>query len=236
MGAIDFQGIRAEPLSEMSPGLSALVVHDIKNQLNAQHELLADLGRELRSRGPVPAPVADDLHRLRENASRLQRKLIGFLTLYKGNEGQLRAHDDDGYPATVLTEAVLAMASVKPAHVRLYVDTNEVPASWCFDGYLVGLALESAIDNALRFARSRVRLHARERDGRRVFGVEDGGPGVREDFGEGHGAGVGTSLCRLVARLQAGSMQTAVRPGRWCCGTGGPTVRPGQSSRCCCRS
>jgi signal transduction histidine kinase len=69
---------------------------------------------------------------------------------------------------------------------------------WFFDDYLTRLALEAAVHNALRFARSEVTLSCCIRDGFLVFSVADDGPGLGAD-GE-PSTGLGTALCHAIAQ------------------------------------
>ncbi|MFE7512631.1 sensor histidine kinase [Streptomyces sp. NPDC057540] len=86
---------------------------------------------------------------------------------------------------------------------------------------LLERAVSPLIDNAVRFARSRVELRASHRDGGiEVEVTDDGGgvpahftadlfqPGRRADPGDGHtGAGLGLSLARRLARSAGGDVQ-----------------------------
>ena len=78
----------------------------------------------------------------------------------------------------------------------------EAPPFWYFDMRLVRLALDAALHNACRYARAVVTLDAVQRDGYLVLSVEDDGPGLAATAGAGDAwsTGLGTELCRSVAR------------------------------------
>jgi len=192
----------------MHPGLSALVVHDLKNRLAVHEQRLAELV------AAHPA-LSAELVPLRTDAVSLHRRLVAFLTLYRDDAHGLSANEQEEDPSRVLAQAARFAASrVAGSGIGVEVDARSAPSTWFFDAYLVGLALEAAVDNAARYATGRIRLFAEVRDGPDtrwlVLGVDDDGPGLDADvFGQarhdvGHGAattGLGTELCRTVARL-----------------------------------
>lgn len=198
----------------MRPGLSALVVHDLKNRLAVHGQRLAELA------GSQPG-VADAVAPLCADVDALQRRLVAFLTLYRSDAHGLAANDQEEDPARVIEQAArFARSRVAGRDVEVTVDVSRAPVEWFFDAWLVGLALEAAVDNAVRYARSRIRLAAAVDGDRLVLSIEDDGPGLHaEDHGASAEApraathddtasgamqtGLGTELCRTVARLHA---------------------------------
>ena len=91
-------------------------------------------------------------------------------------------------------------------------DCAAAPAFWYFDPRLVRLALEAALHNAWRFARSEVRLSAHIEDGFLVLAVEDDGLGLdAKDPAARSSTGLGLELCAAVARAhQLGERQGRV--------------------------
>ncbi|MFM1987399.1 MAG: hypothetical protein RJA99_356 [Pseudomonadota bacterium] len=196
----------------MRPGLSALVVHDLKNRLAVHAQRLAELAAAQPALADAIAPLCDD-------ADALQRRLVAFLTLYRSDVHGLAADDREEDPAHVLAQAAaFGRSRVAGTAVTVEVDASRAPAEWFFDAWLVGLALEAAVDNAARYARSRIRLAAAVDGDRLVLSVEDDGPGLDDEdavcraasaspsdpAAPGRGAvltGLGTELCATVARL-----------------------------------
>jgi signal transduction histidine kinase len=80
------------------------------------------------------------------------------------------------------------------------------PPFWFFDSYLVRLALEAAVQNATRFARSQIVLGARADDGWLVLSVEDDGPGLGTEGALS--TGLGTELCRSIAAAHVNGAKT----------------------------
>ena len=195
----------------MHPGLSALVVHDLKNRLAVHEQRLAEL---LATHPDLSAELVP----LRSDTAALHRRLVAFLTLYRDDAHGLSANEQEEDPARLLAQvARFAASRVAGTGIVIEIDTAAAPSSWYFDAYLVGLALEAAVDNAARFARGCIRLFAAERDmgdggdtRQLVFGIDDDGPGLDADVFAGSRpdtacdvvtTGLGTELCRTIARL-----------------------------------
>ncbi len=175
----------------MTPELAALAVHDLKNALGVLEGQLLALELE---------PRAEAARTARLHCEQMRRELVAFLTLYR-DEG-LRAIVDDESPQALMQHLSASLARTAPrlqAHVGACAD---VPPFWYFDVRLVRLALDAALHNACRFARRAVTLDAAQRDGYLVLSVEDDGPGLAATAGAGDAwsTGLGTELCRAVAR------------------------------------
>ena len=178
---------------------AALVVHDLKNELGALEAALDRLAVE-------PDGAAARLAQRQCRA--LRQRFVSYLTLY-GQDDELRAHCEDEAPLGLLQLVAARQAATETA-IRIVVDSSpQAPAYWYFDRRLVGMALEAALHNAMRFARHQIVLAAHLEDRHLVFSVEDDGPGLAPQ-GEpdalgiglvtGLGTGLGTTLCRAVAR------------------------------------
>ena len=133
----------------------ALIAHDLKNALGGLEAELAQLIDE-------PTPVM--AQRAHLHCAELRRQFVQFLTLYGARTGGLQALCEDESPQDML-QAVQRLWSVKlqmdgsPIQVVLRpTRAEDVPAFWYLDHRLVQLALDAAIHNAVRFARTRVEL------------------------------------------------------------------------------
>jgi signal transduction histidine kinase len=182
----------------MVPALSALVVHDLKNRLAVHEQRLT----ELLALHPA---LASELGALRTDAVALQRRLVAFLTLYRDDAHRLAVNEQEEDPVRALAQAAQFARTIAVRHdIAIEIDASRAPSVWFFDAYLIGLALEAAVDNATRYARSRIRLSARCEDGWMVLAVEDDGPGLDGEAITANGSvqtGLGIELCRTVARL-----------------------------------
>lgn len=174
----------------------ALIAHDLKNALGGLESELAHLIDE-------PSPVLAERAHL--HCSDLRRQFIQFLTLYGAEHGELKALCEDESPKDFLacmarTWHLKMQAEHRPITVRM-VDSDHAPDFWYFDRRLVQLALDAAIHNATRFARSQVSLQVLENDGWLLWSVSDDGEGLgAADPGHSHATGLGTALAQAVAQ------------------------------------
>jgi signal transduction histidine kinase len=175
----------------MNPTLAALVIHDLKNSLGVLEEQLLALEAE---------PSTELARQAKNNCVELRSRFVGFLLLY-GGDGELRAVVSDESPADFLSQQV-ALAQLNANKLTELDDLSQAPPFWYFDPRLVRLALDAALHNAWRFARSSVRLSLRLENNYLVFAVDDDGPGLdaEDDEDEDSATGLGSELCLAVAQ------------------------------------
>ena len=173
----------------MNPTLAALVIHDLKNALGVLEEQLLALEAE---------PTQSLARNARINCAELRARFVGFLLLY-GGESELRAVVSDESPVDFLTSQIaLAQQNNTDISTELGACDNSCPF-WYFDPRLVRLALDAALHNAWRFARSKVVLSSRVENGFLGFIIDDDGPGLGSGDDEASATGLGSELCRAVA-------------------------------------
>lgn len=175
----------------MNGQATALIVHDIKNALAVLEGELQALSFE---------PERERATRAWRHCSGLREKLVGFLTLYKASTDGLHARIEPVSPEDFLRGLVAGTLHAR-ADVHIEIDLTGTPTLAFFDEHLVGLALDAALQNAMRFARSRVVLGCRSDGGKGVaFSVRDDGPGLEAaQDAQPRSTGLGTELCRAVA-------------------------------------
>lgn len=193
--------------------IAALSLHDVKNRL-------ATMAARAESRG--------DSETLRD-ALTAAADLTRLLALYKADAGILHTEIDARCPADLLDE--LRQENQPLTRLEIVVDVAQAPALWFYDEYLVRMLVVNALQNALRFARRRVTLSAREHEDCLEFRVSDDGEGFPEEIlvsqtHETHlspeGVGIGLYLAHRVAALHqnhgiAGSVQLYNDPGAVFC-------------------
>jgi signal transduction histidine kinase len=180
----------------MATSVAALVVHDLKNELGALEGALERLAL---------APEPEAAREAHQQCRALREHLVMYLAVY-GADGAMRAVPDDESPQDLLDALVAkrGQAPGAPTLLRL-ADAADLPPFWYFDRRLVAMALEAALHNALRFARSQVCLAARVEAGQLVLVVDDDGPGLdAEHSGGDFNTGLGTTLCQAVAQAHGG--------------------------------
>jgi signal transduction histidine kinase len=179
----------------------AIIAHDLKNALGG---LEADLAR-LRDQ-----PDADAASQAHAHCQGLREQFVQFLTLYGAEQGQLRALSEDESPQSLLARLHSRwqerLRHATPPLDIVIAENQAAPAFWYLDFRLVHMALDAAIHNASRFARSRITLSCRQRD---IAGqhwlelfVDDDGPGIgtSTDGDADHATGLGLALCQAIAQ------------------------------------
>jgi signal transduction histidine kinase len=184
----------------MRAELAALVVHDLKNALGVLEAQLDSL-----SKRPDRA-LARRSHR---QCAELRQRFVMFLSVY-GAGGEMRAYATDESPTGFLEHVQRSVLRAEDAAALTLGPCSTAPPFWFFDRRLVRMALESALHNALRFARAQVVLDVREQDGYLVFSIDDDGPGLEAADPCEESTGLGTELCIAVANAHG----TPQRPGR----------------------
>lgn len=172
----------------MDAKLAAIIVHDLKNSLGV-------LEVELRI-------LAGDSADERNNHAHmtclaLQDKLIGFLTLYKASSQGLTAQVEALSPQDFL-QGLLRHLTINQTNLEVVINQDGMPLVAFFDENLVGLALEAALQNATRFARSRIELGCRKEGSGVIFSVRDDGPGIGTQEIK-PSTGLGMDLCNAIA-------------------------------------
>jgi len=172
----------------MDAALAAIIVHDIKNALGVLEGELRGLSAE---------PDREQAQHAHGVCLGLQEKLIGFLTLYKASSLGLTARIDAHCPHDFL-QALARQASPAKPGIEISIDAGNMPVIGFFDEVLTALALEAALQNAMRFARSSIRIGCRQEGDALVFTIRDDGPGIgaKEDTPS---TGLGMNLCNVIA-------------------------------------
>ena len=206
----------------MDQSLSALVMHDIKNSLAL---LEADL-EQLNHRPDVP----DEARKAYQRCIELKNRLISFLTLYKHEQGRLKPNINEVELAEFLEDMIAGSASAamsekhgRAIEVNVAEDRIKIAPAVrhkglaSFDEYLVDIALESALNNAVRYAASKVDIWFEQEVGKLTFFVQDDGPGLNTaeaPADKPSSTGLGLSLCNAVTEAHGGgSVQLGNAPG-----------------------
>ncbi|AKZ62379.1 histidine kinase [Herbaspirillum hiltneri N3] len=172
----------------MDAKLAAIIVHDIKNSLGVLEGELRVLAAE------SPDERAGHAHL---TCLTLQEKLIGFLTLYKASSQGLTAQIEAWSPQDFL-EGLLRHLTINQSGLEVTINSEGMPLVAFFDENLVGLALEAALQNATRFARSRIELACRKDGNGVIFSIRDDGPGIGTHEVK-PSTGLGMGLCKAIA-------------------------------------
>ena len=184
--------------------IAALTLHDVKNRL-------AQLAGRAEARGD-----GETLREALETAATLTR----LLTYYRSDIGELSPDIDAHAPGDLVAE--LAQDAGLTGACKIEVDCSAAPTLGFYDETLVRMVLANALQNARRYARTRIGLAVAERDGFIEFVVRDDGGGyaaaVLADASGATapvtraGTGLGLRLARRIAALhEHGGSHGAVR-------------------------
>ncbi len=197
----------------MDQALSALVIHDIKNALAL---LETDL-EQLNHHPDLPEEAPKAYRRCVE----LKGRLISFLTLYKHEHGRLKPNIGETELADFLEDLIAGSTSValggKHGHaIGVHVANDKIKIApgvkhkgvASFDEYLVDVALESALNNAIRYASGKVDIWFEQAADRLTFFVQDDGPGLTSPADAAAekpaSTGLGLTLCNAVTEAHGG--------------------------------
>ncbi|MFF3861349.1 sensor histidine kinase [Streptomyces sp. NPDC002209] len=224
---------RPDELARLGSSLDALLDR-IRAGLRHEQQLTRELSHELRN--PLARIIAElDWWQSRPRSASEARLACAAIedaatsmrticdTLLDDARGSTGAHRGTVDVRSALNRLTVRLAPPGPVDVRV-VDVRVVAVA---EGLTAGVppallerAVSPLLDNALRHARSRVRLSARRQDATILIEVTDDGPGVppsfapdlfrpgrRADPGDGHGgAGLGLPLARRLARSVDGDV------------------------------
>jgi signal transduction histidine kinase len=179
----------------VSFALSSAVAHDVKNRL-------VILGEELAKLAALKLPAEAQAHVANANqqAMMLTSKLVEWLTVQRASEGSgLRAVPHEEMPGLFLEDLHSQALPLAGSRLEVVKEEGDLPAFWFYDPQLVRLAIDSALHNALRYARNRITLGARMDGMSLCFYVRDDGPGTAGGVPGPTSTGLGLKLCREVA-------------------------------------
>jgi signal transduction histidine kinase len=171
---------------------NALTIHDVKNNL-------AQLAGQAEARGDK-ATLAIALH-----ASETLTRLLVF---YKSENDLLQLAVVAHAPLDLMEELAGELNDL--GGISIEIEASAVPALWYYDQTLVRMILANALDNARRFAHSRIVFSACEVDGFLAWTIHDDGAGypdsvlVETDTTAPitpAGTGLGLCLAKQVAQM-----------------------------------
>jgi signal transduction histidine kinase len=195
--------------------------------LQRERDFVADAGHELRTplallrtelelalrQGRSERELRDALRASVEEVDRLAQLADDLLLIARYDRGRLPLRVEE-VDARLLLSSVVSRYQWRAEEASRPLET-EAPVGLTVRGDRLRLeqALGNLVDNALRYGRGRVTLHAAASNGRIELAVEDQGEGFSdacfERFHrarhEGAGAGLGLAIVRVIAEAHGGS-------------------------------
>lgn len=162
-------------------------IHDMKNSLGV---VLSSVDELVHSAGDSLPPA--QLGKLQREAQRVNDNLVQLLALYKMEKQGLALNIDEYFVHDFLEEVLATeKAMLETRHIQLELRcANDL--AWYFDRDLIAGALKNAVNNAVRYARTKVLITAQEANNFLVLSVNDDGQGfsdgkLADDRQHGHG-------------------------------------------------
>jgi signal transduction histidine kinase len=218
----------ARAIDRLLVRVSDALLHERTLTADAAHELRTPLGA-LRlqaqvARRSTDARERDDaLNELLAGTDRAARLVDSVLTLARYDAGRDLTLDGEPIEIAQLAHHVALEFKARAAQRGLTLELAAAANTWLTgDQDALGVALRNLIDNALRFARSRIRIEANAHGAGIHLAVLDDGPGMppqvagrafdrffrgeEQNSQRGPGAGLGLALVRRVAELHWGEV------------------------------
>jgi signal transduction histidine kinase/ActR/RegA family two-component response regulator len=203
-------------------------------------ELIGTVSHELRTpltivKGAIDnlrEGIAGELHGKQEevvqlahrNVNRLAKMINNLLDLSRLESGSARVSKRPTDPGALINEVLEGFPMTEERRVELVTDAPPGLPKVHADPEMLAQVITNLVDNALRFARSRVTVRAQAVEGGQVlFEIVDDGPGIPEDklptlfnkfvqinrkAGGGYkGTGLGLAICKEIMQLHGSKIE-----------------------------
>ena len=187
-----------------TPDFYAALIHELKNDLGLLSMTIDSI--PVRGVAAHDEPVDSARLQCQQVVDRLQQTLL----IYKASRQQFHPRID-AYSPHDLLDAIKARAETLSRgrfHVETVIDPD-TPAIWFFDRDLIEMALVSAVQNSLTYARQSIWLEMKPQEEGLAFLVRDDSEGYPEHVLESvanntpyraTGTGLGLQFSRLIAQ------------------------------------
>ena len=192
----------------------AAAAHDMKNSVSVIAAYLEDALAQLAEAGDAqPSQAALSTYQALYETQRVNGNLVQLMAIFKLQEGMYPFEPTEvalDEFADEVTDRVRQLARLKG--LELVCDLEDGLSTWFFDRDLINSVVVQSLFNAVRYARAKVGLSLRVRDGQLELEVADDGPGfpdfmMEQGFPSRQGIDVrtgSTGLGLFFSRMAAG--------------------------------
>ena len=220
----------AETMNRLLDRIEAASLRQHRFTSDASHELKSPVAAirtmaEVALRDPANADARELLEDILAEDARLEALVSDLLLLARSDEGRLATRPEPTDLAPIIEEEARLAAKSETVKMDLRIAQGLVAV---VDAERVGRLLRNLLDNAVRHARSQVRVEARRESLSIVVDVSDDGAGVdrdqrehvferfvRLDDGRSRsqgGTGLGLAVARAIARAYGGDVSLVDSP------------------------
>jgi len=161
------------------PAFLASMAHDMKNSLSM---LLNTLDEVVANCTPEKCPSYGHLSQMQYEATRVNFNLIQMLTLYKMDNDQFSINISHYPVSELIEENVLQNKPLLDFKGIEIVSECPDDLTWFLDSDLISGVINNILNNAYRYANSKIFIRAYEKDGWLVLSIEDDGNGYPEEM------------------------------------------------------
>lgn len=206
--------------------LAMLVAHDMKNPLTAIRLNVDMVMRDLRQNQQGQA-LNEKLGDARIAADRLDRMIRLFLDVYRLENAELTVTFAPVEPEALVQELLRSQTALAETY-GIDLATEGVAAPLQSDASLLQRVIENLLDNAMRHARSKIRVVLRDGEQALEIDVVDDGQGVPDEAKtlifdkfaslsadlRGYNQGLGLTFCKLAIDRLGGTLEVLDAPPR----------------------
>lgn len=183
------------PAPAIAHDLATAIAHDVKNRVAVLAQELLCIEQSVSD-----PKVQHHINNAKAQSGAVLRSLTNFLVGNQINAGALCCRSEPESVEELLAEVAERARVFLPSHVSLEVPACEAPDVWFLDRTLVQLALDTGLDNAARYAHSRVQLYAKRGTQGIVFVVKnDSSSDVASSHLPVSSTGLGLKIAKAIA-------------------------------------
>ncbi len=215
-------------LDELKSNLTHMIIHDMKNPLTAimsTAELMEydkNISRE---------EMLENMQIISSESRRLLNMINSLLDIEKIEAGRMELEISPvNIKDIIRNEIALAKTSAKLKNIAIeFVEEGDVPLCSC-DQTLSMRVIMNILDNAIKYARSSIRISARAGPDEVTVSIEDDGSGIPEEYhlkifekfetvetrveGKKYSTGLGLTFCKMAVEKMGGRIWVESEPGK----------------------